>query len=631
MGRISVFISYAREDSSLVKRIEQYLAEDIEVVYDTKDFTIGTNWKSDFRGLVEKSDIVLFVMSEHSQGSEACLEELKFARDFNKKIIPLLTGRFDSTWNLPDFVKEKTFIQLCESDEEQSFSEVLSAMRVDEDSLRIHRRFLQMAMDWERAGYDDRYLAWGDQLNDGIIWLKSKIKPLPTLVQRQFIGKSKAVEKAEITRIERLKSKSQITQSKYLNDALFEFLTRENISYFNVFDYLNGYNDSRSQIYVSHDKKSEWLFFAAVTTLWNAKCIRSKGLCKLGFSNDGDRLFTVTDDRVLRCWNIKSYELLSEISFRERGFFPSDVALSMDGQRLITLPMNPDICTNGAEIEIWDASDGRKISSVKGRVGESDYVFRVIVSYDNNYLITIAGEQDDNPKGYGNVILWDVATGMMLAVIGENMVNAEFSMNGRYVTMSAELDAIEWDLVKMREIRRSIAVNDEYYIENVTNYSANIIKKSGRAVISEISADHISDIRINSFRDEYVMRAGENVWVKDIHTGCYKVAVDFSSLKPNLRKSEMELIHSQSHEACELVSECNHNYQVMKIRPSSKKVVIRCPKCGDEDTVEPPGRSGIQWSNIEKYNEMIERGVNIPFRYGGDIWNKIEHWLLMIK
>ena len=87
----SVFISHAKEDAAIAKRLKGYFAiMNYRAWCFEHDMIEGRSWKPQLRANIEDCDIFLFVMSEYSDKSKFCQKELRHAALLKKPIVPVL-------------------------------------------------------------------------------------------------------------------------------------------------------------------------------------------------------------------------------------------------------------------------------------------------------------------------------------------------------------------------------------------------------------------------------------------------------------------------------------------------------------------------------------------------------------
>ena len=87
----NVFISYSRRDLEIVKKIVPLLEQDdiIKVWIDYRNIKCGDLFKKEIFQAIEKSSVVLFFSSQHSNQSKRCIQEIGVAGEYDKVIIPI--------------------------------------------------------------------------------------------------------------------------------------------------------------------------------------------------------------------------------------------------------------------------------------------------------------------------------------------------------------------------------------------------------------------------------------------------------------------------------------------------------------------------------------------------------------
>src|SRR5438067_1643308 len=88
---LKVFISYSRRDMAFVDRLVPALeARGIEVVIDRRDLPLLEDWERELYGFIHRADTVIFVVSPHSIGSDACHWEVDQVRALGKRLAPIV-------------------------------------------------------------------------------------------------------------------------------------------------------------------------------------------------------------------------------------------------------------------------------------------------------------------------------------------------------------------------------------------------------------------------------------------------------------------------------------------------------------------------------------------------------------
>ena len=85
-----VFISYSRRELAFVEQLAADLqAAGLEVWYDLSGLEGGARWRVEIEEAIRESQYVILVLSPDSVASMWVEEEILYARNLKKKIIPL--------------------------------------------------------------------------------------------------------------------------------------------------------------------------------------------------------------------------------------------------------------------------------------------------------------------------------------------------------------------------------------------------------------------------------------------------------------------------------------------------------------------------------------------------------------
>jgi len=89
-----VFFSYAREDAAFVLKLASDLrAAGIDLWIDQLDITPGERWDSAVETALKNAPFLLVVLSPASVGSQNVMDEVAYALENNKKVVPVLHAR----------------------------------------------------------------------------------------------------------------------------------------------------------------------------------------------------------------------------------------------------------------------------------------------------------------------------------------------------------------------------------------------------------------------------------------------------------------------------------------------------------------------------------------------------------
>ena len=120
----NIFISYSYEDKLFVEKLIKNLrVKRFNIIYDNEIIKIGDDFHKAIFSEIEKSDVIIVVISNSYNASKFALEEIKLAKKFDKKILPI---RINNTSKIPkelesirfvDFTKDydKSIMQLMKS------------------------------------------------------------------------------------------------------------------------------------------------------------------------------------------------------------------------------------------------------------------------------------------------------------------------------------------------------------------------------------------------------------------------------------------------------------------------------------------------------------------------------------
>ncbi|MCB9458333.1 MAG: tetratricopeptide repeat protein [Anaerolineaceae bacterium] len=226
-----VFISYSRKDSAFARKLERALYDTGQESWvDWSSIPYSEDWWQEICAGIDGADNFLFVMSPDSLMSMVCNKELAYAREQNKRIIPILhrevmrdgkplseilTAWYAEDWeqtaddNLAELQRLNWLFFREEDDFEDWFEKLITTAETNPEHVKNHTRLLLWAREWERQGKNPSNLLKGDDLTHAEAWLGTAADqvPQPADLHRQYIAESRRVEDelaAEATRREQL-------------------------------------------------------------------------------------------------------------------------------------------------------------------------------------------------------------------------------------------------------------------------------------------------------------------------------------------------------------------------------------------------------------------------------------------
>ena len=188
-----VFVSYSRQDRTVVESIVNALRAAGEKVWvDLSDIAKSSVWMEEIRSAIANADSIVFFISPDSVTSEVCRDELNYAVELSKRLVPVVVRETlveavpaplpDINWH---FVRPETF--------DSDVAELVEVLNTDIARVHMHTRLLVRASEWETRGGDKSVLLRGTELAEAQDWLAGQTdqKPTTTPVQGRFIAASR--------------------------------------------------------------------------------------------------------------------------------------------------------------------------------------------------------------------------------------------------------------------------------------------------------------------------------------------------------------------------------------------------------------------------------------------------------
>ena len=157
----AAFLSYAREDQSFVRSLRDALAgsgRECAWDQDTTKVRLSAPWRAEVRAAIQASGKFIFVMSPDSLASQACTDELCYAIELNKQVIPVLRRQGAGKQSVPDSVRELNWVYFDDDDVfDASFARLAEAIDTDLAYARAHARFLVRSSEWAEGTRDNSW------------------------------------------------------------------------------------------------------------------------------------------------------------------------------------------------------------------------------------------------------------------------------------------------------------------------------------------------------------------------------------------------------------------------------------------------------------------------------------------
>lgn len=411
-----VFISYAREDQAVVRRLhERLVARGREPWVDWEGIEPSDKWLESIREAIDHADAVVFVLSTHSLASAVCRLELDHAVAQHKRLIPVVAGELgDNT--VPDALAELNWIFARDGvdDIDGAVNALVRALETDIELVRTHTRVLTRARAWELSGRRTSPLLRGEELRQAEAWVAraaAGARPYPTELQAAFVAASRRTAgrrqrallggSLAVTAISvalaafALISRSQAIQQRNL--AVSNELTADSSRQL-ADDPQLSILLAREALYRSPTPAARLALVTALDASPVQAILHSSGP-KFGvaYSRSGTLLAVAGQSGMLDLWQPRSHRLLRSIRASSRAL--GSLAMSANGT---------EVATGGVDgfVRIWNTTSGRLVRVLSGHRGSVDALG---FSQDGRYLIS--GAADSTAR------VWDLTSGRTIHVI----------------------------------------------------------------------------------------------------------------------------------------------------------------------------------------------------------------------
>ena len=187
-----VFVSYSRRDAEFVRRLTDAISEreGRDVWLDTDGIADGEVFPEAIKRAIEQSNTFLFVITPNAVNSAYCENEVEYARQMHKRILPVLREAVPDA-ELPAEIRDRNWIPFTEdADFEQGMARLVTALDTDVDATRAHTHWLVKALEWNSERGDNSFLLRGSELKAAEAWLAAAPEdadPAPTPLQREYV------------------------------------------------------------------------------------------------------------------------------------------------------------------------------------------------------------------------------------------------------------------------------------------------------------------------------------------------------------------------------------------------------------------------------------------------------------
>src|SRR5262245_19097492 len=158
--------------------------------------------------MIAAADVMVFIVSPDSAASKVCDEEIAYARNLGKRIIPILRGPIDFAKAPPRLSALNVKIAFVDDAEEAfatTLDELCAALDVNVTWYRESRRMIELALKWAAEGRPaDRLMSPADiRAIERLLECRPKNAEPPPRVVIEFRDFSRARQEEEARRLRR--------------------------------------------------------------------------------------------------------------------------------------------------------------------------------------------------------------------------------------------------------------------------------------------------------------------------------------------------------------------------------------------------------------------------------------------
>ncbi len=192
-----VFFSYHKEDDEQAVRFHHSLTmSGITTWTKETDIRAGSKYMEEAQKGIRKNSNFLFFISEHSIQSDEQQEELSYALELNKRIVPLQLDKVDEK-DIPESIRNFYRIDFTEKYDEnydEAIHKLLSVVKKDKAYFQLHRDLTVKAYEWEYRNNLQTLLLNGFDLENAQHWRDENTERAednaPTPLQLKYIEES---------------------------------------------------------------------------------------------------------------------------------------------------------------------------------------------------------------------------------------------------------------------------------------------------------------------------------------------------------------------------------------------------------------------------------------------------------
>jgi len=488
-SRSTAFLSYSRKDTDFLFRLAAGLEGlGYAPVYDQSDrlqgdpdlrLTAQDEWWITLKTMIAACDVVVLIVSPASAASSICDDEIAYARDLGKRIIPVLLTDIDfdsAPQRLRSLNVKIDFRSDAGSNFTASLEELSSELDTDMSWYRHGARLARLADQWNRDGRPEWQFLRSGAIAEADAWASRRPSDAPELgnLVLHFLDESRKYEVSQRDRQRRIVGRAFVKPAlKAYGDGNLELSLRlatagallaDDLSLENVPELADPAfraiaNLKTLNVLAGHTEPLRGAFFSPdgrliVTTsydftdnsarVWDATdggcaaVFEGAGFLEPAFSPDNKLFVTSNEDNSLSVWNRGSYQQCTRLVGHTKVVLKA--SFSPDAQHILS-------CSMDGTARVWNANDGVEISCC---IGHEEGVKDAVFSTDGQEVVTYSDDE--------SVRVWETKSGREIGRInrrGMGGLVGNFIAGARYLaTYTHGHNVTVWDVATGRKIFR---------------------------------------------------------------------------------------------------------------------------------------------------------------------------------
>lgn len=168
-GATRVFLSHSEQDLGVTEKIRLALMQSGMPVWTNRtNIRTGADFQQEINRGIERADTLVYLISPHSVTSPYCQQEVAYARQLNKRLIPLLItdmplGEIPAEQRSLQFINFQQFSASSDPSADPAFQALLQILKRHEAYDQWHRSLLVSALTWDRQERPKGLLLRADQ------------------------------------------------------------------------------------------------------------------------------------------------------------------------------------------------------------------------------------------------------------------------------------------------------------------------------------------------------------------------------------------------------------------------------------------------------------------------------------